>query len=211
MPKTLRATSSNRLSIKKASLALRSERGFSLIEILIVISLVVLMTTIGIPSLNNAFRTSNDSYARRMAVSLREARDRAMLTDKLVRFRIDFEKQETWFEEAPSSYLRAKASAKGLSERDREEKEKKEEGAFRLVKELTPEKQKLPNGLKITEIAHPRFKSPLKEGIADVYFYANGSTDGVRIFFETDEGVKQKIILHPVTGQSKLELGGAEE
>lgn len=210
MPKTLRATSYNRLPLK-ASLALRSERGFSLIEVLIVIALVALMTTVGIPSLNNAFRTSNDSYARRMAVSLREARDRAMLTDKLIRFRVDFEKQETWFEEAPSTYLRAKASDKKFNEREKEEMDKKEQNAFRMVTELSAEKQKLPNGLKVISIDHPRFKSPITEGVADIYFYANGSTDGAKIFFETDEGVKQKIILHPVTGQSKLELGGKEE
>jgi prepilin-type N-terminal cleavage/methylation domain-containing protein len=195
LPRILRATKS---------------KGFSLIEILIVIALLALITAVGIPSINNAFRTSKESFGRKMAITLREARDRAMLTDKLVRLRIDFENQEYWLEEAPSSYLLPKPPERGLSEREQEARNKKEEGSFRLLKEITQEKIKMPPGLKIIEVISPRSKLPIKEGIADVFFYNNGSTDGAAIHLEDDENVKQSLKLHPVTGHSKLELGYEE-
>ncbi len=195
MPRILRATKS---------------KGFSLIEILIVIALLALITAVGIPSINNAFRTSKESFARKMAITLREARDRAMLTDKLVRLRIDLDNQEYWLEEAPSNYLLPKPPERGLSEREREAQKQKEESTFRLLKEITSEKVKLPNGLKLVEVISPRSKLPMKEGIADVYFYNNGSADGVAIHLEDDDNVKQSLKLHPVTGHSKLEMGYEE-
>ncbi len=203
LPRILRVTKSKRTSLADSA-------GFSLIEILIVIALVALITAVGIPSINNAFRTSKESFARKMAITLREARDRAMLTDKLVRLRIDLDNQEYWLEEAPSNYMLPTQPERGLSEREREEKKKKEEGTFRLLKEITSAKVKLPTGLSLVEVISPRAKMPMKEGIADVYFYNNGSTDGVAIHLEDEDKVKQSLKLHPVTGHSKLELGYEE-
>lgn len=195
----------------KISRATSSERGFSLVEILIVIGLLALIVATGVPAFNSAFRASKESFARKMALLMRETRDRALLADKLIRLRIDFEKQEYWLEEAPSNYLLAKPPERSLSERDQEARDKKEAGSFRLLKELTPEKVEIPKGLKIIEVRTPRSKTPVTEGVADVYFYNNGSTDGVTVLFEDDETMKQRLILHPVTGHSKLEAGPGEE
>lgn len=188
----------------------RASRGFSLVEVLIVIALVALVTAVGIPAFNSAFRTSKESFARKMAVMLREARDRAMLNDKLVRLRIDLDKQEYWMEEAPSTYMLRKEAPRGLSEREKEEQAKQEASSFRQLKELTAEKVPMPNGLKITEVITPRQKDPVREGQTDVYFFSNGNADGVSIHFEDDEHVRQSLRLHPVTGHSTLKLGYEE-
>lgn len=194
MPKTSRATSCN--------------RGFSLIEILIVIALIALISAVAIPSFTAIFRTGTESFVRQMANMMREARDRAFLTDKLIRLRFDFEKQQYWLEEAPGSYLMPKAQeSKNLSDREKEELEKKEGNAFRMVKEITKEKREMPKGVKLTEILSPRAKAPLTEGTVDVFFYNNGSADGVTFHFEDEEKNKQSLILHPVTGQSKVKAG----
>lgn len=174
------------------------------------IALVALVTAIGIPAFNSAFRTSKESFARKMAVMLREARDRAMLNDKLVRLKIDLDKQEYWMEEAPSNYMVRKEVPRGLSEREKEEQAKQETAAFRQLSELTSQKVPMPNGLRITEVITPRQKDPVREGQAEVYFFNNGSTDGASIHFEDDEQVRQSLKLHPVTGHSKLTLGYEE-
>lgn len=186
------------------------ESGFSLMELMIVIGLLALITAVGVPALNSAFRTSKESFARKMALSLREARDRALLTDKLLRLKVDLDKQEYWFEEAPSTYLMRKEPDRNMSERDKEERAKQDKGAFRQVKELSADKLPLPNGLRITEIISPRAKAPIKEGTAEVYFFNNGSADGVSIHFEDDENVRQNLVLHPVTGHSQLKAGYEE-
>jgi len=204
------ARAANRIGFANPISATRPAWGFSLVEVLIVIALVALVTAVGIPAFNSAFRTSKESFARKMAVMLREARDRAMLNDKLVRLRIDLDKQEYWMEEAPSNYMLRKEAPRGLSERDKEERAKQEGSAFRQLKELTAEKVPMPNGLKITEVITPREKDPVREGQTDVYFFANGNADGVSIHFEDDEQVRQSLKLHPVTGHSTLKLGYEE-
>jgi hypothetical protein len=177
---------------------------------MVVIGLIALVTAVAFPAFNSAFRTSREGFARKLAVTLREARDRAMLTDKLIRLRIDLDKQQYWFEEAPSTYMISRAPARPASEREKEESSKKEGEAFRQVKELTPEKVAVPSGLKITEVITPRQKDPVREGQVDVYFFHNGSADGVSIHFEDEDKVRQSIRLHPVTGHSRLTLGYEE-
>lgn len=190
---------------------IRSEDGFSLVEVMIVIALVALISAVAIPSLSNVLRSSRDEFPRHLALSLREARDRAMLQHKLIRLRLDFEGQQYWFEEAPGNYLKpAPVASRALSERDQEAQKKQEGEAFRQVTELAKEKQKLPKGLRIAEVISPRQREPIREGIADIFFYDNGNADGATIHFEDDEKIKSAIRLHPITGQSKYMMGYEE-
>ena len=194
MPRILRATKSK-----------SSQRGFTLVEILVVIGLIALITTFAVPSLVSVFRTTTESFARKTALLLREARDRALLTNKLIRFRIDLDKQQYWLEEAPSNYLVPKPVDRMKGSRDQEEREKREAETFHMVSSLTKDKRDVPRGLKITEVVTPRSKDPLKEGIVDVYFFNNGNADGVSVHFESDEKTGHLLTLHPLTGQSRIE------
>jgi len=191
--------------LTKTSRATNRESGFSLIEILIVLGLLALITTVAIPSLTGAFRTSTDTFARQTSLIMGQARDRAMLTDKLIRLHIDFEKQTMSLEEAPSNYLVPKAPDRPLSGREKEEFEKKESAAYRPVTEIMKEPRALPKELRIVQVTTPRQKKPVTEGVVDIYFFNNGHTDGATIYLKSDEDVYQAIVLHPVTGMSRLE------
>lgn len=181
------------------------ERGFSLIEVLIVIGLVALVTGMGVSSLTSAFRTSAEAFARQLSMQIGQARDRAYLADKLVRLRVDFGKQTFMIEEAPSNFLVPKTPDKDLSEREKEELAKKEEGVYSPIPELMSSPREMPTGLKMTEVTSSRLRKPAKEGIVDIYFFANGNNDGATLYFETDEQVGYAIRMHPVTGLTRFE------
>lgn len=181
--------------------------GFTLLEIMIVIALIALVTALMAPGFTGIFRTSNESFTRQTSLLLRDARDRALLTDKLIRMRIDLDKQEFWLEEAPSSYLLPKQPERPLDQRGREEADKKQSESFRMLSELTKEKRVIPKGLKIVEVISPRQKNAIKEGITDVFFFPNGNADGVVLHFETEEKTQQSLLIHPITGQSKVKPG----
>lgn len=185
--------------------------GFSLLEVLIVIALIAFVSALGVSSLTSAFRAGKDSFPRHLALTLREARDRAMLRDQIIRLRLDLDKQEYWMEEAPGNYLLPKTVDRNLSERDREARDKADANTFKEMKDLVNGHQSMPQGLKIAEVVTPRLKDPRVDGVVDVYFYNNGSADGVKIIFEDEEGPRQALRLHPITGQSRVTPeGGAK-
>lgn len=183
----------------------KAASGFTLIEILVVIGLAALITGVFVPSFVSAFREKGEAAVRKLALTVGEARDRAMLNDKLVRLVIDFDKQTLNFQEAPSEYLVKKEQDRPPSEREREELEKKEALTFTQSKDLMSEPMKLSSSLRVIQVRSPRYKKPATEGQAYVYFFNNGSTDGATVYFETDEKTHQAIVIHPVTGQSRLE------
>jgi prepilin-type N-terminal cleavage/methylation domain-containing protein len=185
--------------------------GFSLLEILVVIGLMALMTGVFLPAFSDAFRTKGESVARKLSLTLGQARDRAMLTDKLIRLKVDFEKQTLSLEEAPSGYLVPKEPDHTPSEREKEEAEKKTKDTFRPSTDLMDKPLELPDGLKVIQVKNPRYKKPITEGITYVYFFNNGSTDGATIYFETDQKVHQAIFLHPITGLSRIEGVGPDD
>ena len=152
-----------------------------------------------------------ESVARRLALDLGQARDRAMLADKLLRLKVDFDKQIISLDEAPSNFLVTKEPERPPSEREREEMEKKEAETFQPATGIMKEPLKLSGGLKIIQVNSPRYKKPVREGVAYVYFFNNGNTDGATLFFETDEKVHQAVLLHPITGQSRIEPLAPEE
>ena len=187
------------------------QQGFSLLEILVVVALMALVTGVFIPSLTGAFRVSGESQARKLSLILGQARDRALLTDKLIRLKVDFEKQTLTLEEASSQYLVQKETERAPSEHEKEDLKKKSAETFHPVPDLMKEPMKMPSGLKFIQLNSPRYKKPMTEGMGYIYFFNNGNTDGATLFFETDEKVHQAITLHPITGLSKLEAIGPEE
>lgn len=174
------------------------------------IGLVALITSLGVATLTGTFRTSAEAFARQLSLQIGLARDRAYLADKLVRLRIDFTKQTFMIEEAPSHYLVPKTPDKELSDREKEELLKKEEGVYSSIPELMKSPAEMPTGLKMIEVTSARLKKPAKEGIVDIYFFNNGHNDGATIWFETDEQVHYSIRVHPVTGLTRFE-GGRKE
>lgn len=186
---------------------MRARNGFTLLETLLVIALVALITTIAIPSFTKVFRVSTEGFARQTATLLKDARDRSLLLGRLIRLRIDLDKQEFWLEEAPGNYLLP--SQKEIEKKKREARagEEEKDESFRLLKELTKEKRKLPDNLQILRVITPRHKKPVEEGTVDIYFFANGTADSVILHLEDDEKSQQSILVHPITGMTKLRPG----
>lgn len=187
-------------------------QGFTLIEILVAITIIALITALAIPGFNYAFRTSTESFARQMAAVFREAKDRALLTRQLVRIKIDLTKQAYWVEAAGGNYIlpseeEIKRQKEDLFKKDEEQ----EESAFAMVKEITRDKKTVPYGMKINKVQSPRYKEALTEGEAEIYYFPSGISDAAVVELEDSEKVKRSLSVNPVTGIATLELGAKED
>lgn len=194
----------------------RSEAGFSLIEIMVVLALIGLITAVMLPGTTSIFRTSLDSFARKAANLFREARDYAILSNKVVRVSFDLDKQEYWIEDASGSILLPSVKEQeeinerlndksGIKKKSEEDEEKKaEKNPFRLTRELNKKHQVVPQGLRIAAVISPRMPRPIQEGQAEVYYFPHGSSEAAVIHLEDMDGNRRSLILHPITGKSRL-------
>lgn len=193
-------------------------RGFTLIEIMVAIAIVAMITALAIPGLNYAFRTNTESFSRQMAAVFRETRDRALLKHQIVRLKFDLKKQEYWVEEAPSSFLlpseaeaqkAAEDSHKSSNDKDKD-KDNEQDQSFRLVKEITPKHRSIPYGIKLVKILSPRYKEPISDGEAEVYYMTSGISDAAILHIEDMDKNQISLLINPVTGGTKQERGFSE-
>ena len=185
------------------------EGGFSLIEILVGLTLIALVTAVMIPGTASIFRANLDSYARRAASMFRESRDYAILMNRVVRIAIDLDKQQYWIEDAPATFLLPQKSAVPLADMSDEEKEreKKKQQQFRMTKDIVKAKIDVPNGLRIHAVISPRSTKVITEGIAEIYYFPHGVAEPAVIQLEDVEGNKRSLVVHPITGKTRLEVG----
>lgn len=194
---------------KTPRLRRRDSSGFSLIEILVGLTLIALVTAIMIPNMTSVFRASLDSYARKAANLFREARDYAILTNRVVRIQFDLDKQEYWVEDAPAAVLLPKKNDVAYEDMSDEEKEKeaKRQKQFQMTKGLTKKKTGIPNGLRIQAVLSPRSQKAITEGTADIYYFPHGIAEAAVVHLEDLEGNKRSLVIHPVTGKTRVHAG----
>lgn len=180
--------------------------GFSLLEILIAIGLVALISMQVLPNMMQAFRTTNEAFASKTTSLLKEARDRALLRKKILRFSINLTDQTYWLDEAASSLMLPHQVDERSKSREDREREKKED-PFQPVKELLKSKVLVPKGVKVTAVKLSPTKPAIREGAAELFFYPDGTSDDTKIYLEDDETRKLTISIHPITGQSRLTPG----
>ncbi len=161
-------------------------------------------------------KTNPETFARQITELLKDARDRALLNSNIVRLHIDLDSQEYWLEEAPDSILipsqaeqdKILAEEKRAKEAEKNgEKDQRPSDGFRLLREITKDKRKIPRGLKFVEVISPRNKKPILEGDAFIYFFPRGGADNGIIHLQDEDDVKVSVVVQPVTGLSRYRSG----
>lgn len=188
-----------------------NEEGFTLLEVLVTISLIAIISAIVIPDIGQIFRESLEAYARKSSNLFREARDHALLTSRVVRVRFDLDEQKYWVEEADGYFLLP--TKKSLEERERKlerlsEEEKSEfSDPFRMVDSITRRKTPVPDGIRVSGMLTPRSAELLEEGIGEFYYFPHGAAENAIIHIENIEGEKRSLVVQPTTGKTKVEVG----
>jgi general secretion pathway protein H len=112
-----------------------SVRGFTLLEVMIVIAIIAMVTIVSITGLRSFAKTDLRNSASRMAGSIRYLFDRASTTGKVHRLVIDFEDGKYWAEVSDDSFIFAGGKETEESRQQEVQKIAKEEEVKRLAED----------------------------------------------------------------------------
>jgi general secretion pathway protein H len=188
-----------------------SERGFTLIEVMVVLVIVALVTVLSVVGVRSFAKTDLRSTASRMAGAIRYLFDRASTTGKVHRLVLDFENGKYWAEVSDDAFVFAAGRETEESRRKEAEKIAKEEEAKRqaeereatfggqiptkyLPKPFVPKRAKfgafremavkpitVTSGVLMDDIYTPRLDQPVAAGRGYLYFFPLGMTEAAII------------------------------
>jgi general secretion pathway protein H len=191
--------------------AVQDARGFTLIEVMIAMTLVALMVTASVVGLRSLAKSDLRSTASRMAGSIRYLFDRASTTGRVHRLVLDFETGRYWAEVSDDAFVFAPGKETDESRRKEAEKVAKEEevkreaaekeaffgssipskylpkpfipkrAKFNAFKEMVVKPITLKKDVALADIYSPRLLKPLDVGRGYLYFFPMGMTEAAVI------------------------------
>jgi len=212
---------------------MKSSKGFTLLELLIVLVIVGVMATIGGGVISNSYKSKAREISWRMASTVKYLYDTAAAKGQTVRLVIDFDSNSYWAEASVDKVLLAKETADEKKKREEEklaserekaakteaEKEEEEsaksdepttiepyEATFGVVEMPLFDQKQLPNGIFFKDVYTTHDAEPVTGGRAFVYFFPSGYAEEAVINFR-DEGDKRNLSVRitQLGGKVKIE------
>jgi len=197
-----------RFPLSSAQRLRTSQGGFTLIEVLIVVSLMIFIVSIGLPNFGMAIKLNLTNSNRDIANIIRSAHDEAVLKGQVYRIAFDIAKSQYWVELGERNYLmrtdaQTEEERRRIEHLSREEREKIKD-PFSLAQGVTKKKISLPTGVKFTEIRTSHNKEPIKDGIAYAYAFPHGFVERSVVYLKDSLDRESTLIVSPVSGKSKI-------
>jgi len=190
------------------------QRGFTLLEILIVIALVAMVSAIAIPSLGVGLKVNIDAASRNLASIVRTTRDEAVLKGQIYRVAFDIEKGQYWAEIGDRSFLmrtseqeeeerRRKERYGTADEKDNEKAQRRDDG-FSMAASIKKKKQSLPTGIKFVDLINSRTKEPQTSGIVYAHVFPHGFVEKLIIHVKDSLDRQATLVVDSVSGKSRV-------
>jgi general secretion pathway protein H len=186
---------------------MKNSRGFTLIEVMIVIAIMAGLIAIGAPKLLKK-NTNIKTTGRQMVVLVKEIRNHAKMFNSTYRLVIRIEPGN-------ESYWVEKANGPALIDKDKllEEMENKNRGVkpeedappplFQIDKRLSKKEVPLPANLHFAQVETINMSQPVSSGIAYIHFFPEGLMEASAIQI-TDKKNTWTLVFNPLTGQADV-------
>ncbi len=188
------------------------QHGFTLIEIMVVMVLIVLVVGFALPNLGIISSHNLKSAAQTIATMIRATYDRAAIKNRQYRLVFDFSENSVWAE-----YL-VPAEADAATEENKEEDKQKEEeakaeeegsvsviamGSYEVEDSDVLEKYTLPAGVKLAGLESVHSNGEIKEGKDFILFLPNGFVEKSHIHLQGNGDTVFSLEVSPLTGNTQ--------
>ncbi|MBI1388789.1 MAG: type II secretion system protein GspH [bacterium] len=186
-----------------------AKAGFTLIELMVVVTLMLLMTAIGVPSFRGLYeRSALQGAAKEFADALRYAQQRAILERNPIRLVMDVEKQTFWVPVEQDSERRHYSSRSRRSSMAH----RSSRGGRERVREVKAVGSQLPPGFIFEFVYKVAEDDEIRRGEGEITFYPDGSADAAYITIlrtakEREDESRYFIKIDAATGMIKTQEG----
>lgn len=181
-----------------------SHSGFTMIEMLVVISIIVLIFLIALPNITGYFQISLNAATRDMATTIKEAYNSALLTGKVYRMVYDLKENTYWVETGPKDALLDTKESKEKEEMRLKFSKKSDKqdasNEFNMDKTVTRKKISLPRGVSFEDVFTQQSPDPIKEGTAYSHFFPNGLSEQTIVHLKDDSKHHASLVVNPLIG-----------
>jgi prepilin-type N-terminal cleavage/methylation domain-containing protein len=159
-------------------LCLKRIKGFTLIELIVVISLISIMLFLAIPKFQSGFLTnSTKAVSRWILIKVPDLKEKAQNEQKRYILHVDFDANKLWI-------THETMSAEGL--------QSEEISGYQL-----------PGDIKLLDVEYPD-QNTISTGQAQIYFDEKGYSDKAIIHIENDDNEKLSFVIEPFLRRVRL-------
>ncbi len=225
--------SSNSTTRPASRLPIRGTVGFTLLEMIVAISVIALVVGLVIPSVDSLTGARLKTTASKLALTIKYIFNRSAMTNQHFRMVFDMDKNSWWVEAADGRFsLKQKQyyvgeeeeEEKKAKEEEKEERErnegiepesktlmeqqldsKKKRTAFRSFSEKKMiKKEKLPQGIEIQGVLTAHQEEIFEDSKAYLYFFPSGYVEQAYIYLGDDANDIYTLVVQPLTGKAKV-------
>jgi type II secretion system protein H len=185
---------------------LKGQKGFTLIEIMVVVAIIALVSSMVIPSITSYFQVSLTSAAREMSGTIKEAYNSTVITGQVHRLVYDFKESQYWVESGPANILLDTKESREREARKRRfgEKDKKPSSPFTMDKTITKKKLPLPAGVSFEDVITQQSPDPITEGVAFTHFFPHGLIEQTIIHLQDKSKHHVSLVIAPMVGKTDM-------
>lgn len=179
-----------------------SNSGFTLIEILITLSIIVLIMSVGIPAINRVTYQKVNSTSRKFVGIVRTIRNDAILLNTVHRLVIDVEHRSWWVETQKQFKLLTDSETEALRNKYKVGKGEPPPSNFVVAEKFSKKPNPLPDGVTFDGVLKEK-EGLIKEGVAYINFFPSGYVDQSILYLNKEGATTDgySIVIRPMAGR----------